>query len=225
MINSRIFDVSQFSHLLLDTLYRRVIRHHSRYSLIASRHIRHDHSSSFEIFTHDRSSSLDTLVTITHRLSRHFSRSFNLARRIRHDRSSSLDALVTIIHRRSTHSSRSFIVIREFHSRSFDVISDRSTSIEVVKNKFIEAREDFKKKILSRFQTKDLLVRIVSTRYESRHSSILRLRRSIYTFQHVSSHSITSILVHFTHTNICFLFMLMLWQKAWFDFSLKSSWI
>ena len=180
MINSRIFDVSQFSHLLLDTLHRRVTRHHSRHSFIASRRIRHDHSSSLEIFTHDRSSSLDILVTIIHRSSRHLSRSLNLARRTRHDRSSSLDALVTITHRRSTHSSRSFIVIREFHSRSLDVISDRSASIEVMKNKLIEAREDFKRRILSRFQIKDLFVRFVSTRYEFRYSSILRLCRSIY---------------------------------------------
>ena len=69
----------------------------------------------------------------------------------RDTRSSSLDALVTIAHRRSTYSSRSFIVTREFHSRSFNVISDRSASTKVVKNKLIEAREDFKRKILSRF--------------------------------------------------------------------------
>ena len=186
----------QFSHLLLDTLHRRVARYHSRHSLIDSRRTRHDHSSSLEIFTHDRSSSLDVLVTIAHRHSR-FS--------------------FTIAHRRSTHSSRSLTITREFHSRSLDVISDRSASTEVVKNKLIEAREVFKKRVLSRFQTKDLLVRFVSTRYESRHSSILRLRLNIYTLQHVSSHSIASILVHSTHTSICSLFMLMLWHEcqAW----------
>ena len=150
MINSRKFDVFQFSHLLFDTLYRRVIRYHSRHSFIASRRIRYDHSLSLEIFTHDRSSSFDAFVTITHCFSRHSSRSLIVSRSIRHNRSISLDALATIAHRRSTHSTRSFTITREFHSRSLDVISDRSTSIEVVKNKLIEAREDFKKKLLSR---------------------------------------------------------------------------
>ena len=138
-----------------------------------------------------------SLATIAHRFSTHSSRSLIITRdfhswslivtrRSRHDRSSQLDAIVTITHRRSTHSSRSLTITREFHSRSLDVISDRSTSIEVVKNRLIEAREDFKKRVLSRFQTRDLLVRFVSTRYESRHSSILRLRLNIYILQHVS---------------------------------------
>ena len=73
---------------------------------------------------------------------------------------------------------------------------------------------------VSRFQTRDLLVRFVSTRYESRHWSILRLRLSIYTFQHVFSHSIVSILVHSTHINICFLFMLMLWRNISYLFEI-----
>ena len=179
----------RFSHLLFDTLHRRVIWHHSTHSL-------HDHSSLLETFAHDHSSLLEIFT---------------------HDRSSSLDVLVTIAHRRSTHLSRSLTITREFHSRSLDVISDRSTSIEVVKNKLIETREDFKKKILSRFQTRDLLVRFVSTRYESRHSSILRLRLSIYTLQHVSSHSIVSILVHSIYTSICSLFMLVPWQLLRFE--------
>ena len=143
-----------------------------------------------------------SLATIAHRFSTHSSRSLIITRdfhswslivtrRSRHDRSSQLDAIVTITHRRSTHSSRSLTITREFHSRSLDVISDRSASIEVVKNKLIEARADFRKRVLSRFQTRDLLVRSVSTRYESRHSNILRLRRSIYILSHVfrSQHS------------------------------------
>ena len=212
--------LTSISHLLFDTLYQRVIRHHSRHSFIISRRIRHDHSSSLEIFTYDRSSSFDAFVTIIHRFSKYFSRSLIAFRSISHDRSSSLDVFVTIVYRRSMHSSRSLIVFREFHSRSFDVVNHRSTSIEIVKNKFIEAREDFKRKVLSRFQTKDLFVRFVSTRYESWHSNILRLRFSIYILQHVSSHSITSILVNTTYTNICFLLMLMFWHF----FSSQSCW-
>ena len=208
MINTFKFDVWHFSHLLFDILHRQITRHHSRHSLT----IAHDHSSFLKIFTYDRSSSLDALATIVHRRSTYLSRSLIVARRTRHDRSSSLDALVTIAHRRSTHSSWSFTITREFHSQSLDVINDRSALIEVVKNKLIEAREDFKKKILSRFQTKDLLVRFVSTRYKSRHSSILRFRFSIYILQHVSSHNITSILVHSTHTSIYSLFILIPWQ-------------
>ena len=196
----------------LATLVHRFSTYSSR-SLIITRDF---HSWSFIViwrFRHDYSSLLEVFLTITHRFSKHSLRSLISTRRTHHDRSSSLDALVIIVHRRSTHSSRSLIVTREFYSRSLDVINDRSTLIEVVKNKLIEAREDFKRKILSRFQIKDLLVRSVSTRCESRHSNILRLRLSIYTLQHVSSHNITNILVHFIHISICSLFMLMFWHK------------
>ena len=179
---------------------------------------------SLDITRDIRSSLLDAFVTITHyhsrfslmiahRHSTFSSRSFIAFRNIFYDRSSLFEAFVTIVHRRSTYLSRSLIVTREFHSRSLDVISDRSASIEVVKNRLIEARANFRKKILSRFQTKDLLVRSVSTRYESRHSSIFRLRLSIYILQHVSSYSIASILVHSIHTSICSLSTLMLWQR------------
>ena len=76
---------------------------------------------------------------------------------------------------------------------------------------------------LSRFQTRGLFVRSVSIRYESRHSSILRLRLSIYILQHVFSHSITSILVDITHTNICFLLMLMPWHNTSQRFRISST--
>ena len=85
----------------------------------------HEHSSSLEIFTHDRSSSFDALVAITHRLSRHLSRSLIITRRTRHDHSSSLDAFVTIIHRFSKHLSRSFIITRSIRY-------DRSSSLEIL---------------------------------------------------------------------------------------------
>ena len=179
---------------------------------------------SLDITRNTRSSFLDVFVTIihhsskfsltiAHRHSTHFSRSFIASRSIRHDCSSSFDAFITIIHRLSKHASRSFIVTRNFHLRLFDVTYERSTSIEVMKNKLIEVRANFRRKVLSRFQTIDLFVRLVSIRYESRHSSILRLRLIIYILQHVSSHSIASILVDTTHTSIYSLFMLILLQS------------
>ena len=119
----------------------------------------HDYLSSLAIFTHDRSLSLDALVTITHRFSTHLSRSLIIIRSIRRDHSSFLDALITITHRFSKHSSRSFIITRSIrHDRSssleilFDVIYERSTLTEVVKNKLIEARADFRKKYCHDFK-------------------------------------------------------------------------
>ena len=169
MINSRKSDVLQFSHLLLDTLHRRVTRHHSQHSLIASRRVRHDYSSSLEIFTHDRSSSLDAsldaLVTTTHRHSTHSSSSLIVSRSIRHDRLSSLETFIYDYSTLST-SARHRLKLWRINSSKLAQV--------------------FRREILSRFQTRDLLVRLVSTRYESRHSSILRLRRSIYTLSHVS---------------------------------------
>ena len=114
MINSRKFDILQILHLLLDTNIDE--------SFDIIRRISHDRSLSFETFVHNHSSSLEIFT---------------------HDRSSSLDALVTIAHRFLEYSSRSLIVTREFHLRFLDIIYERSTSIEVVKNKLIEARVHF----------------------------------------------------------------------------------
>ena len=181
-----------------------------------------DYSTSFAIFVHRFSTYSSRSFIIT----RDFhSWSLIVIRRSRHDHLSIFETSFTIAHCHSTYSSKSLIVTREFFSRSFDVINDRSILIEVAKNKFIEAREDFKKKVLSRFQTKDLFVRFVSTRYESRHSNTLRLSFSIYILQHVSSHSIASILVHSTHTSIYSLFMLMLWHKLRISFLNNNSFL
>ena len=129
----------------------------------STRHI----DESLDITRNIRSSFFDAFATLAHRYSTHSSRSFIASRSIRHDCSSSFDVLITITHRLSKHSSRSLIVTRDFHLRILDVIYERSTSIEVVRDKLIEARANLRKEILSRFRIKDLLVRLVSTRYES----------------------------------------------------------
>ena len=109
MINSRKFDVLNF---------------HTCYS---TRYI----DELLDITRNARSSLLEASLTITHRRSKHFSRSLIVARRIRHDCSSSLDALVTIAHCFSTYSSRLLIVFRRIrHDRSSSLESftrDRST--------------------------------------------------------------------------------------------------
>ena len=148
------FDISRNTRSSLLDAFATITHHHSRFSLM----IAHRHSTlssrsliDFRNISHDRSSSLDVLVTIAHRRSTQSSRSLIVARRTRHDRSRSLESF---IHDRSTlsaHSSRSLIVTREFLSWSLDVISDRPTSTEVVKKRLTEAREDFKEEILSRF--------------------------------------------------------------------------
>ena len=87
-----------------------------------------------------------------------------------------------ITHRHSTHSSRSLIdswSIR--HDRSSTLLTSARYQLKLWKINSSKLAQIFKKKILSRFQIRDLLVRFVSTSYESRHSNIFRLRRSIYT--------------------------------------------
>ena len=158
MINSRTFNIWHFSHLLLDTLHRQITRHHSRHSLT----IAHDYLSSLEIFIHDRSSSLDVLVTIIHRFSKHSSRSLIVIRRSRHDYSSFFEKFLTIVHRHSTHSSRSFIIswsIRHDRLLSFETfIYDYSIlftsarhQLKLWKINSSKLAQIFRERILSRF--------------------------------------------------------------------------
>ena len=184
----------------------------------------HDHSSFLEIFTHDRSSSLDAFVTITHQSSKHSSRSFIVARRTRHDRSSSLDVFVTIVHCRSTHSSRSFIIARRTRhdcSRSLESFThDRSTLSTIAQHQLKLWRINSSKlaKILKKKYCHDFKLEICSWDL-SRFDTSLDTRVYfdfvvvIILFSMYLVHNITNILVYFTHTSICFLFMLMSWQQ------------
>ena len=95
---------------------------------------------SLDITRDTRSSFLEAISTIIYRHSTLSSRLLIVSRSNLDDHSSSLETFFTIAHRHSTHS-----------SRSFDIIYERSTSTEVVKNKLIEARTDFRREILSRF--------------------------------------------------------------------------
>ena len=179
MINSRKFDDLQFFTSVIRHEHRRVTRHHSTHfshdrsrSIIVTRRTRRDHSSILRSISHDRSSSLEAFVTITHHHSKHSSRSLIITRRTRHDYSSLFEAFITIAHRHSRYYSTLFTSVRH-QLKLWRIDSSKLAQI-------------FKRKVLSRFQIKDLFVRFVSTRYESRHSNILRLRFSIYILQHVS---------------------------------------
>ena len=77
------------------------------------------------------------------------------------------------------------VVENECKDKVYKVYLNNQASFKTIRSMKLN-NDQTRLKRMSRFQTRDLLVRLVSTRYGSRHSSILRLRLSIYILQHVS---------------------------------------